>query len=119
MLDSTRSDLTSATLLALLLCPLVPLCGLLPGSARAEGDYTVRIQVEQPIAGSVNSQAEKKKRALELIDLITEIVEPDAWTLNGGTWATITYVDGMLVVRAPDFVQREIGGYPRVPRPGH
>jgi hypothetical protein len=73
--------------------------------------------VVQPVAGDVNSAEEKKQRALDLMDLITEIVEPDAWTANGGTWATIRYVDDMFVVRAPDFVHRQIGGYPPIPRP--
>lgn len=50
-----------------------------------------------------------EERAQELIDLITNTVEPDAWI--DPTVATIRYYDGMLIVRAPDYVQRQLGGY--------
>ena len=60
------------------------------------------------------SEAEK---AQEIINLILEIVEPDAWVDNGGDWASIRYYSGVLIVRAPDFVQRQIGGYPFATRP--
>jgi hypothetical protein len=59
----------------------------------------------------------RQLRARELIDLITELVEPMAWADNGGTWASIRHVDGTLIVRAPDFIHRQIGGYPRVAPP--
>lgn len=64
-----------------------------------------------------NSPEEKTQRAEDIIDLITSTVEPLAWMRNGGTGATIRYRDGALIVRAPDFIQRQIGGYPAVPPP--
>ncbi len=57
------------------------------------------------------------EKAQELIDLIVEIVEPDAWIINGGDWASVRYYSGVLIVRAPDFVQRQLGGYPFATRP--
>jgi hypothetical protein len=36
---------------------------------------------------------------------------------NGGEWASIRYHQGTLIVRAPDFVHRQIGGYPFALRP--
>lgn len=50
-----------------------------------------------------------EERAQELIDLITNTIEPDAWI--DPSVATIRYYDGMLIVRAPDYVQRQLGGY--------
>jgi uncharacterized membrane protein YgcG len=49
-------------------------------------------------------------RARQLIALITTTVEPDAW-LDPGV-ASIAYLDGNLVIRAPDYVHRQITGYP-------
>ena len=48
----------------------------------------------------------------QIIDIILEIVEPDAWIENGGDAASIRYYQGVLIVRAPDYIQRQIGGYP-------
>lgn len=30
----------------------------------------------------------------------------------GGNWATIRFYQGTLIINAPDFVHRQIGGYP-------
>ena len=46
-------------------------------------------------------------------------VEPDAWIDNGGDAASIRFYQGVLIVRAPDYVQRQIGGYPFAARRGH
>jgi hypothetical protein len=59
----------------------------------------------------------KEQRAQSLVEFIVEVIEPAAWARNGGQAATIRYRDGSLVVRAPDYIQRQIGGYPRVPPP--
>jgi hypothetical protein len=64
-----------------------------------------------------NSSEEQAKRAEQIIELIIDLVEPAGWARNGGNWASIRYTDGVLIVRAPDFIQREIGGYPPVPKP--
>ncbi len=53
----------------------------------------------------------------EIIDLITESVEPEAWIDNGGDAASIRYWQGVLIVRAPDYIHRQIGGYPFAPKP--
>jgi uncharacterized membrane protein YgcG len=58
------------------------------------------------------------ERAQQIIDIITETVEPESWDINGGDWATIRYYQGTLIIRAPDFIQRQIGGYPFAIRPG-
>lgn len=63
------------------------------------------------------SPQEEARSARELIEVITLVIEPDAWEQNGGEWAAITYRDGSLVVRAPDYIHRQIGGYPPVPPP--
>ncbi|MCC6422766.1 MAG: hypothetical protein IT447_04755 [Phycisphaerales bacterium] len=51
----------------------------------------------------------KAQRVQALIDLITQTIQPDIWRVNGGT-ATITYLNGSLIVNAPRSVQEAIGG---------
>jgi len=67
--------------------------------------------------GNLNSREAKAERAEELIEFITSMVEPEAWNRNGGMSASIEYRDGSLFVRAPEFVHREIAGYPPIPPP--
>ncbi len=72
------------------------------------------------IFGDPGDEADRRtelEKAQEVIDLIQEIVEPDAWVDNGGDWASIRYYQGTLIVRAPDYIQRQIGGYPFATRP--
>jgi uncharacterized membrane protein YgcG len=67
--------------------------------------------------GDAPERLSEIERAQQLIDLITESVEPAAWDVNGGDWATIRFYSGTLIIRAPDYVHRQIGGYPFVTRP--
>ena len=62
-------------------------------------------------------RATEEERAQEIIDLIIETVEPDSWAIQGGEYATIRYYQGTLIIRAPDYIHRQIGGYPFVLRP--
>ena len=49
------------------------------------------------------------ERAEKIAQLIRDTIEPDIWVANGGEFASITYIQRKLVVRAPEFVQRQIG----------
>ena len=49
------------------------------------------------------------ERADQIAQLIRDTIEPDIWIANGGEFASITYLQRKLVVRAPEFVQRQIG----------
>lgn len=66
---------------------------------------------------SQSPQEAKLAKAQEIIDSIITQVEPAAWTNNGGEYATIRYFDGALIVRAPDYIHRQIGGYPKPLKP--
>ncbi len=72
------------------------------------------------IFGDPGDDPERKsteEKVQELIDIILESVEPDAWVDNGGDAATIRFYQDVLIIRAPDFMQRQIGGYDFAPRP--
>ena len=53
-------------------------------------------------------EAGKSAEAQKLIDTVTGSVEPEIWESRGGP-ASITYLRGFLVVRAPVYVQAQIG----------
>jgi len=52
-----------------------------------------------------------EERAEDIIDIVEALVEPEQW-LSGGGNASIRYFQGNLLVKAPDFVHRQLGGYP-------
>ncbi len=54
---------------------------------------------------------DSEEQALELIDIIIETIEPEQWRDNGGDAATIRFYRGTLIVRAPDYIHRQLGGY--------
>ncbi|MCH7663931.1 MAG: hypothetical protein IH859_08710 [Chloroflexi bacterium] len=58
-----------------------------------------------------------QQRAQELVQLIIDTIDTSGWEQNGGDWASIRYYDGLLIVNAPDFIHRQIDGYPDVPKP--
>ncbi len=53
-----------------------------------------------------------QERVDEVLDVIQSLVEPDQWVDNGGTGGTIRYWQGNLIVNAPDYMHRELNGYP-------
>ncbi len=70
-----------------------------------------------PTVATPTTDQRKSQRAQEIVNLIIDTIEPNAWTQTGGEWATIRYHDGSLVISAPDFIHRQINGYPHVPPP--
>ena len=72
------------------------------------------------VFGEPGEDPERKsedEKVQQLVDIILETIEPDAWTDNGGDWASIRFYQGVLIVRAPDYIHRQIGGYPFAARP--
>ena len=65
-------------------------------------------------SGSIESALQKQQRIDEIIEKITKFVEPEVWEQNGGD-CTITNYNETLLVRAPNFVHRQLGGYPFAP----
>lgn len=57
----------------------------------------------------------EEEKVQQIVDIILETIEPDSWLDNGGDAASIRYYEGVLIIRAPDFIQRQIGGYPFAP----
>ncbi len=66
--------------------------------------------------GEEPERMSEDEKVQQLVDIILETIEPDAWVDNGGDAATIRYFEGVLIIRAPDYIQRQIGGYPFAPQ---
>jgi hypothetical protein len=65
--------------------------------------------------GDTDQEAEfvpEEELAQRIVDIITEYVEPEQWTDNGGDGGTIRYFSGHIMVRAPDYMHRQLSGYP-------
>lgn len=56
-----------------------------------------------------------KEKTDEVVNLIQKIVEPQQWVDNGGDAATVDQFRGTLIVTAPDYIHRQINGYPWFP----
>ncbi len=88
--------------------------GYYGGYSAMTGGYGGGIQFVPATPPSSGLQSD---RVESVITLITQMIEPAAWTANGGDWASINHRDDALVVNAPDYIHRQIAGYPPVPRP--
>ncbi|MEL7474094.1 MAG: hypothetical protein AAGK04_12320 [Planctomycetota bacterium] len=53
-----------------------------------------------------------EERARPIVDIITDFVETEQWIDNGGDAGTIRYWQGTLLINAPDYMHRQIIGYP-------
>jgi hypothetical protein len=64
--------------------------------------------------GGIESAVQKQQRIDAVIEKITKFVEPEVWEQNGGP-CTITNYNETLIVQAPNFVHRQLGGYSFAP----
>ncbi|MCC6427593.1 MAG: hypothetical protein IT435_12325 [Phycisphaerales bacterium] len=53
----------------------------------------------------------RDEKGRQVIDIITQLIETEQWSDNGGTGGTIRYYQGSLMVNAPDYIHRQINGY--------
>jgi hypothetical protein len=59
-----------------------------------------------------DEQRTREQRTQDIIDLLITLVEPTQWIDNGGDGASIRAWNGQLIVRGPDYIHRQINGYP-------
>jgi len=53
-----------------------------------------------------------RERIDELQKLLIDLVEPEQWLDNGGDGATIRFYQDTFIINAPDYVHRQLNGYP-------
>src|SRR6185295_2710283 len=56
-----------------------------------------------------------EERAEDLKKILIGLVETEQWQDNGGSGASIQYYQGQFLVNAPDYVHRQLNGYPYWP----
>ncbi len=56
-----------------------------------------------------------EERAREIQDILVSLVETEQWVDNGGDGASIRFFQGNFLVNAPDYIHRQIDGYPYWP----
>ena len=61
--------------------------------------------------GQDDEERDLQERRDTIIDLIQSIVQPEQWQANGGDGGSIRIYQNALVVRAADYIHREIDGY--------
>ena len=69
---------------------------------------------QSPFDGDTDDDDEERdldERRDEVIDLIQAIVEPEQWVDNGGDGGTVQIFQNTLVIKAPDYIHRQIDGY--------
>jgi hypothetical protein len=52
------------------------------------------------------------ERAEEVMDILRNLVEQEQWVDNGGDGASMRLFQGSLIINAPDYIHRQIDGYP-------
>jgi hypothetical protein len=73
---------------------------------------------QSPFTEADNEDPERRptaEKADELRTLLQELVEPDQWQDRGGEGATMRYFQGAFIVNGPDYVHRQLNGYPYWP----
>jgi len=58
------------------------------------------------------SDTNPEREAERIIEILQAVIEPDQWIANGGTGATVRLYEGNLLISAPDYIHRQINGYP-------
>ncbi len=62
--------------------------------------------------GTDVQRRDREEKVQDITDLIMSTVEPEQWVDNGGEAATMREIRGALFVNAPDYIHRQINGYP-------
>lgn len=79
------------------------------GSGSGGGGSSVSLFDDGGSKSDDTKRPTQSEQAQQLIDLIRTTIEPEIWIANGGQYSSITFFNGMLVIRAPEFVHRQIG----------
>lgn len=54
--------------------------------------------------------------AQRVMEIIRQFVETEQWQENGGDGGQMRYYNGTIIIQAPDYMHRQINGYPSVPQ---
>jgi hypothetical protein len=93
--------------------PSIDLQGLLQQSQNGGGggQSPFRDQQQNRVKTPEQVDTDLQKKTEEVVGLITSLIEPEQWADNGGEGGTIRAFQGNIIVNAPDYLQRQVGGY--------
>jgi hypothetical protein len=74
-----------------------------------------RSPFEQPDDDEIDRQSPAEK-ATEIIEILQQLVESEQWVDNGGEGGSMRFFQGSLIVNAPDYMHRQLNGYPYWPQ---
>lgn len=57
-----------------------------------------------------------EEAAERVMDIIRQFVENEQWQENGGDGGQMRYYNGTIIIQAPDYIHRQINGYPSAPQ---
>ena len=69
---------------------------------------------EKTAEGASVTPSVRERNTQDLVSLIRDLIEPEQWNENGGSGGTIRLYRGALIINAPDYIHRAIGGCVRV-----
>lgn len=81
----------------------------LQGALQSQGSQSLFREANQQ---QQNQDRPLEERAQDIIKIVTDLVEPEQWVNNGGDGASIRHFQGSLIIKAPDYIHRQINGYP-------
>lgn len=94
--------------------PQIDLQSVLQASQRGGGGGGGQNPFEQ-VQDQQEERRTRDERIQDVIDLLQTFVEFEQWVDNGGDGADVRVFQGQLLIRAPDYIHRQINGYPYWP----
>jgi len=73
-------------------------------------------QTQQQLQTGQQISKLREEQSQDVMDMLQELVEPDQWVDRGGDGASMRFFQGALIVSAPDYVHRQLMGYPYWPQ---
>jgi hypothetical protein len=73
---------------------------------------------QSPFSDANDENAERRptaEKADELKTILQELVEPEQWNDRGGEGGSMRFFQGAFIVNAPDYIHRQLNGYPYWP----
>jgi len=96
--------------------PELDLNNVLGGGGGGGGDSPFEDNDEGDGEGGLADAALNEGAIEQLLDVIRLAIEPDQWESNGGEGGVIREFRGTMIVRAPAYMHRQLGGFDFEPR---
>lgn len=79
------------------------------GGAQGDDGGNVFADDNQDSDSEAEAPLTRAQREVRLAELVRATLEPDVWQVNGGEHSRLTIRNGLMIVRAPRYIQQQIG----------